>query len=223
MNDGEYDEDEYLQLSGLQHFLFCRRQWALIHIEQQWNENVLTTDGMIFHERVHDENETEKRKNILIERGMRVSSKKLGISGICDVVEFHQSETGISLPRYQGMWEVIPIEYKRGKSDIRGADAAQLCAEAMCLEEMLCCHIPSGYLFWGTTHRREAVLFDDALRKKTEEALTEMHQYYKRGYTPRTKQKKGCAHCSMKDICLPEISKIHSVRAYIDENIRNQR
>ena len=76
MNDGEYDEDEYLQLSGLQHFLFCRRQWALIHIEQQWNENVLTTDGMIFHERVHDENETEKRKNILIERGMRVSSKE---------------------------------------------------------------------------------------------------------------------------------------------------
>ena len=116
---------------------------------------------------------------------------------------------------------MIPIEYKRGKSDIQGADAAQLCAEAMCLEEMLCCHISSGYLFWGTTHRRENVTFDDALRNRIQESLLEMHQYYKRGYTPKTKPKKGCAHCSLKNICLPEISKVRSVKTYIDESIGN--
>lgn len=120
----EYEEEQFLMLSGLQHFLFCRRQWALIHIEQQWTDNELTTDGEIFHSRVHDEDAVELRNDVLTVRGMRVSSRRLGISGACDVVEFIRSENGISLRNYKGSWMPVPIEYKRGKYDIQGADAA---------------------------------------------------------------------------------------------------
>lgn len=219
MPDDEYAEEDYLMLSGIQHFLFCRRQWALIHIEQQWSENVLTTDGQIFHKRVHDEHATELRNGILTVRGMRVASRKLGISGTCDAVEFRRSSDGITLPRHEGKWEVCPIEYKRGRYDINEADAAQLCAEAMCLEEMLCCTIAKGYLFWGETHRRKEVLLDQSLRKTVKAAFSEMHGYFQRGYTPKAKPKKGCAKCSLKEICLPEITKVRSVKSYIHESI----
>lgn len=114
----EYREEDYLQLSGIQHFLYCRRQWALIHIEQQWSENGLTTDGKLFHQRVHDENAIELRGDTLSVRGMRISSCHLGITGCCDLVEFHRvKEKGISLQGYLGQWSVTPIEYKRGKFD----------------------------------------------------------------------------------------------------------
>lgn len=214
-----YSEKDYLQLSGIQHFVFCRRQWALIHIEQQWSENVLTTDGQIFHERVHDEQATELRNGVLTVRGMRVSSRTLGISGACDAVEFRQSSDGISLYKRKGKWDVYPVEYKRGRYDFNKADASQLCAEAMCLEEMLCCHISKGYLFWGETHRRKEIVLDSDLRAAVTDAFSEMHEYYKRGYTPKAKPKKGCARCSLKDICLPEMTKVRSVRSYIRESL----
>ena len=118
MADDEYDEEEYLQLSGIQHFLYCRRQWALIHIEQQWCENGLTTDGMLFHSRVHNEQEREMRNGRLTIRGLRVSSRQLGISGICDAVEFSKADNGITINGYDGKWEVLPIEYKRSQKDI---------------------------------------------------------------------------------------------------------
>lgn len=219
MEDEGYSDEELLQLSGLQHFLFCRRQWALIHIEQQWKENGLTTDGMLFHSRVHDENSREMRNGVLTVRGLRIKSRKLGISGICDVVEFRQNKQGVSLNGYDGHWTVVPIEYKRGRQDIAEADAAQLCAEAMCLEEMLCCDIPTGYLFFGAAHRRHPVELNETLRETVRKSFSEMHEYYKRGYTPRVKQRKGCARCSLKDLCLPEITKIRSVRTYIRESL----
>lgn len=222
MNESEYSEEEYLQLSGLQHFLFCRRQWALIHIEKQWKENVLTTDGMLFHSRVHDENDTELRGDVLTIRGLWIKSRKLGVSGQCDAVEFHRAENGIHLSGYDGTWTVIPIEYKRGRRDFRESDAAQLCAEAMCLEEMLCCHINNGYLFWGEKHRRELVLFSDTLREKVIQSFRKMHQNYERGYTPKVKIQKGCNSCSLKDLCLPELNKIHSVQSYIDERLKTE-
>lgn len=211
----EYEEEQFLMLSGLQHFLFCRRQWALIHIEQQWTDNELTTDGEIFHSRVHDEDAVELRNDVLTVRGMRVSSRKLGVSGACDVVEFIRSENGISLRNYKGSWMPVPIEYKRGKYDIEGADAAQLCAEAMCLEEMLCCSIEYGYLFWGAKHRREKIVFSADLRNIVDEAFQEMHQEYTRGYTPKVKLHKKCGNCSLKEICLPEMTKLQSVSSYI--------
>ncbi len=212
-------EEDYLMLSGLQHFLFCRRQWALIHVEQVWSENELTVDGRLFHERVHSECAVEKRGPVIIVRNLRVKSRELGISGICDVVEFHQASDGITLDKIEGSWNVVPIEYKRGSKDFQEADAAQLCAEAICLEEMLCCNIEYGYLFWGETHRREKIELGPELRKKVQTSLEEMHQYMKRGYTPKVKRKKGCGKCSLKNLCLPEMTKVQSVKSYIQDHM----
>lgn len=136
-----YPEDDWLALSGLQHFSFCRRQWALIHIEQQWQENYLTTAGHLEHERAHDYEQSESRGDTLIMRDLRVFSRHLGITGACDVVEFHQSDDGVPLRGRNGLWSAYPIEYKHGQSKTVDADRLQLCAEAMCLEEMLSCEI----------------------------------------------------------------------------------
>lgn len=217
----EYTEDNYLLLSGIQHFLFCRRQWALIHIEHQWVDNGLTTDGELFHSRVHDENASEVREGVLIVRGMHVSSREMGITGACDLVEFHPSGDGIQLNGHSGLWQPLPIEYKRGRKDFSDADAAQLCAEAMCLEEMLCCEIPEGILFWGEKHRREPIRLTDDLRRTVKDVFLEMHQDYDRGYTPRVREHKGCASCSLKQICLPELSKIPTVHTYIDKRLQD--
>lgn len=218
----EYREEDYLQLSGIQHFLFCRRQWALIHIEQQWMENGLTTDGKLFHSRVHDENSVELRGDILSVRGLRISSRSLGISGSCDLVEFHRvKENGITLRDYKGLWSVTPVEYKRGKVDFSDADAAQLCAEALCLEEMLCCEISYGVLFWGEKHRRERVELNDSLRDKTRNAVQAMHQYYARGYTPKADRRPGCDKCSLVNICLPELNETRSVSDYIHDKLED--
>ena len=149
-----YAEEDYLQLSGLQHFAFCRRQWALIHVEQQWQENLRTVEGDLFHRRAHDEQLRERRGDTLILRGLSVASPTLGISGKCDVVEFHADPSGISLCGEEGLWVPFPVEYKRGAPKAHQADELQLCAQAMCLEEMLCCTIQAGALFYGETRRR---------------------------------------------------------------------
>lgn len=149
-----YPEESFLRLSGLQHFKFCRRQWALIHIENQWAENYRTTDGAILHERAHDKDLTECRGDLLITRDMRIFSKNLGVSGACDVVEFHSGSTGIPLDGRCGLWQPYPVEYKRGRPKQDTADALQLCGQAMCLEEMLCCEIPVGALYYGETRHR---------------------------------------------------------------------
>ena len=141
-------DKDYLQISGLQHFTFCRRQWALIYVENQWQENLRTIEGNIVHEKCHDENFTEKRGDLLVCRGMRIFSEKLGVSGQCDVVEFTADENGARLYGREGLWRPCPVEYKRGKSKPDDADILQLCAQAMCLEEMLCCDVPQGYLFY---------------------------------------------------------------------------
>jgi len=129
-----FDEEEYLQLSGLQHFAFCRRQWALIHIEDQWAENFRTVDGHIMHEHVHDQGSRESRGDRLIVRGLSVHSAQLGISGQCDAVEFHRNPDGVALRGREGLWLPYPVEYKRGKPKEHSADELQLCAQAMCLE-----------------------------------------------------------------------------------------
>ena len=161
-----YNEEDFLQLSGLQHFKFCRRQWALIHLENQWVENGRTMDGQLLHERAHDGSLREKRGDLLITRDMRVFSAKLGCSGACDVVEFHRSETGIPLQGQEGLYQPFPVEYKRGKKRGDTANALQLCGQAMCLEEMLCCDIPQGALYHGETKRREVVDLTPALRQE---------------------------------------------------------
>jgi CRISPR-associated exonuclease Cas4 len=208
-------EEEYLSLSGLQHFVYCRRQWALIHIEQQWKENLRTVEGELFHHRAHDEQVKERRGNILTLRGLSVFSRTLGISGKCDVVEFHTDSNGVSLYQEEGLWIPYPIEYKRGAPKTHQADELQLCAQAMCLEEMLCCAVPEGALFYGETRHRTTVCFTQELRQQVRTMIEEMHTLYRRGYTPKVKPTKGCNACSLKELCLPALTKGKTVSSYI--------
>ena len=214
-----YSDDDFLMLSGLQHFLFCRRQWALIHIENQWSENFRTTDGQIMHRRTHNEALTEKRGDTIITRGMRVFSRSMGVSGQCDVLEFHRSDEGVGISGWEGSWLPFPVEYKRGEPKEGNWDAAQLCAQAMCLEEMLCCDIKNGALFYGETKRRTPVEFSDALRAEVKAAVREMHELYSRGHTPRVKPSKACNACSLKELCLPALMKSRPTREYLEENL----
>lgn len=211
----KYSEEDYLPLSGIQHFAFCRRQWALIHIENQWVENERTVDGIIMHEKAHS-GDAESRGDVVIMRALRVFSATLGVSGECDVVEFHRNADGISLNGHDGLWQPYPVEYKLGKPKEHNADEMQLCAQAMCLEEMLCCTIPCGALFYGEPRRRTEVEFTPELRRAVEDSLNEMHDYYKRGYTPKAKPRKGCSACSLKEICLPKMVQRKSVAAYVE-------
>ena len=210
-----YREEEYLMLSGLQHFAFCRRQWALIHIEQQWSENYRTADGRVMHTKAHDGQLREKQGDVIITRAMRISSAKLGISGECDVVEFHKSPDGVYIHKLGGIYNVIPVEYKRGQPKENRCDELQLCAQAMCLEEMLCCEIPEAYLYYGKTRRRHTVILDQILRDKTASMIYEMHQLYNRQHTPKVRRTKLCNACSLKDICLPVLNKERSVAEYV--------
>ncbi len=176
-----YKEEDFLQLSGIQHFKFCRRRWALIHIEKQWAENFRTADGRIMHQNAHDKGFRESRGDVLVTRGMAVFSAVMGISGECDVLEFHREETGIPLKGREGLWQPYPVEYKRGEPNERSGDTLQLCAQAMCLEEMLCCTVPEGALYYGELRHRMDVVFTPALREQVRTLLEEMHDLYRRG------------------------------------------
>lgn len=215
-----YPEEDWLALSGIQHFSFCKRQWALIHIEQLWSENYLTTAGHLEHERAHDYAASESRGDTLIMRDLRVYSRALGITGACDVVEFHKSNDGVPLHGRDGLWLPYPIEYKHGKSKTIDADRLQLCAEAMCLEEMLACDIPEGALFYRQTKRRERVKLDEDLRNMVEADFLQMHDLFSRGWTPKVKQTRSCSSCSLRDLCLPELRKVKSAKAYIEERLK---
>jgi CRISPR-associated exonuclease Cas4 len=211
----EYREDEWLQLAGLQHFAFCRRQWALIHIEQLWAENLRTVEGDLLHRKAHDNADRESRGDVYILRGVSIQSRTLGVSGQCDVIEFHRCEYGIPLQAKEGLWKPYPVEYKRGRPKENDADRLQLCVQAMCLEEMLSCEIPQGALFYGETRRREEVDFTEELRKLVRDYLAEMHNCFKRGYTPKVKPFKGCNACSLAELCLPKMSRRQCVSEYI--------
>ena len=210
-----YSEEEYLMLSGVQHFMFCRRQWALIHIEQLWAENLRTVDGELFHSNAHDAGFTESRRDLLVTRGVHIHSARLGVSGQCDVLEFHRDSDGVPLADREGYWLPYPIEYKRGSPNAENGDALQLCGQAMCLEEMLCCAIPDGALYYGETRHRVTVPFTPELRSQTETALEEMHDLFRRGHTPAVKPKKSCNACSLKELCLPKLMETVSVRSYL--------
>lgn len=216
-----FKEEDYLQLSGLQHFAFCRRQWALIHIEQQWAENLRTADGRILHEKAHDPSQRERRGDLLVTRDVSVHSPTMGISGVCDVVEFHRGSGGVPLPGQEGLWQPYPVEYKRGSPRPDSANHLQLCAQAMCLEEMLCCDIPEGALFYGETRRRERVAFTEELRTQVRELLKEMHDLYRRSHTPKVRPGKGCGACSLRELCLPKLSRKKSVGEYLRQSMED--
>lgn len=208
-------EEILLPLSGIQHFVFCRRQWALIHLEQQWQENLRTIEGQLLHQRAHNEALRERRGDTLILWSLSVVSRTLGLSGKCDVVEFHASPQGVSLHGEEGTWLPYPVEYKRGRPKSHQGDEIQLCAQAMCLEEMLCCTIPEGALYYGEPRRRSQVAFSPDLRQAVHAAAEEMHRYYQRGHTPKARPGKSCNACSLKDLCLPQLTRRASASSYL--------
>jgi CRISPR-associated exonuclease Cas4 len=216
-----YQEDDYLLLSGIQHYAFCPRQWALIHLEAQWAENYLTAGGRILHNKAHSGSSAEKRGGLLIFRGLKVSSAKLGLSGECDIVEFYQSSAGITLSGYDDLWQPYPVEYKHGKTKLSDCDRLQLCAQAICLEEMLCIHIPSGALFYGQPRRREAVAFTPELRAKLRDMALAMHRSFNQKHTPGAVYGSHCKSCSLRVLCLPELGKVEkvSVTKYMEMHV----
>ncbi|MGN0998531.1 MAG: CRISPR-associated protein Cas4 [Faecousia sp.] len=216
-----YPEDDFLQLSGLQHFKFCRRQWALIHIEQQWAENYRTVDGALMHQNAHDPDFRESRGDRIITRGVSVFSPTLGVSGQCDVLEYHLGSMGIPIRGKEGLWQPFPVEYKRGSPREDTGDALQLCGQAMCLEEMLCCEIPKGALYYGEIRRRVPVAFTQELRGEVRQMLEQMHELYRRGHTPKVRPTKSCNACSLKELCLPRLMKSRSVADYIKNAIED--
>ena len=213
--------EDCLMISGLQHFRFCCRQWALIHLEQQWAENLRTVEGEFLHERAHNEQLQERRGDLLTVRGLRVQSLTLGLSGICDVVEFRQDARGVPLSGKEGQWLPYPVEYKRGVPKQDGCDELQLCAQAMCLEEMLCCEIPEGALYYGEPRRRLRVSLTKELREEVRSDAAQMHALYRRGHTPRVRRTKSCNACSLKELCLPGLQKSGSVRDYLRRHMED--
>lgn len=214
-----YSEEEFLALSGIQHFAFCERQWALIHIEQQWNENLLTVLGDLVHKRAHDEAVRERRGDTLIVRGLDIRSFRLGLTGKCDVVEFREDESGFPLHGEKGTWRVVPVEYKRGKKKQHDADRLQLCAQAISLEEMFCCDIKAGYLYYNETHSRERVDLDLSLREAVQEASAKMHELFLRRCTPAAAKKQVCRSCSLESLCVPQVVNKESVRVYFGRRL----
>lgn len=212
-----YEEENDLLISGLQHFEFCRRQWALIHIEQEWEENILTLEGQEVHEKVDQPFIKENRKETRIVRALPVRSSLLGISGVCDVVEFNRDPLGVELSVIGDGKKYLPypVEYKRGKPKKHAADILQLTAQAMCLEEMLGCEINDGALYYHEVRRRERIHFTPELREQVVAMTKEMHHYFKRQYTPRVKTGKHCERCSLRHICLPELLDKETPAAYI--------
>lgn len=171
------------------------------------------------HERAHDAELKERRGDLLITRDMQVFSSTLGISGACDVVEFRRSEAGVPLHGQAGLYQPFPVEYKRGSPRADTSNALQLCAQAMCLEEMLCCEIPEGALYYGEIRRRETVELTRELRQEVRDCLSEMHTLYQKGYTPKVKPTKACNACSLKELCLPKLLRGGSARAYVQTRL----
>jgi CRISPR-associated exonuclease Cas4 len=202
-----YSPEDLIQLSALQHMVFCERQCALIHIEQTWAESGRTAEGRIMHEHVRDESRAS-RGDVRIDYGVSLRSLRLGLIGKADVVEFHHQPDGSWLP--------FPVEYKRGKPKADDCDKVQLCAQAICLEEMLSVDIPAGALFYGETRHRLDVVFDVALRRETEETAGRAHALIVSGRTPSPIYEKRCESCSLMADCLPKtIQKRRSVRNYL--------
>lgn len=213
-----YTEDDMLMLSGIQHIVFCPRQWALIHIEQQWDENKLTAEGMLIHKNVDNPSYRQLNNGVATLHSVHVASATLGIYGICDAVELHpakEGDAGISHPKYKGRWTPYPVEYKHGSPKTNDCDRLQLAAQVMCLEEMYGITIPEAALFYFKTRRREIVKIDDELKKSVVHYVRQMHDLFDKGAVPPPVKKPCCNKCSLVNICLPEISKLSSVSSYI--------
>ncbi|MEG6511363.1 CRISPR-associated protein Cas4 [Desulforamulus ruminis] len=215
------DEDSYLMLSGIQHFFFCKRQWGLIHLEQAWAENVRTVEGRHMHERVDDPFNMEKRGDLIIARSMALSSKTLGLYGVADVVEFRLCEeqttaNGVSIPGRAGRWLPRPVEYKRGKPKKDERDIVQLCAQALCLEEMFGACVAEGDMYYGEIRRRQSISFTKQLREQVRQLALAMHDLFVKGITPPAEKSAKCRQCSLMELCMPKLAqKSRRVDVYV--------
>ncbi len=210
---------DYLPLSGIQHYAYCPRQWALIHIEQQWEENLLTFKGRQFHEKTNQPFIVEKRKGRIIARAVPIISHSLGLYGIADVVEFEKAKSGVTIDARPGQWWPTPIEYKVGKPKLDNWDKVQLCAQAICLEEMFELSLVTGYLYYGKPRRRLEVHLTGQLRKETMQTSHEMHRIFATGDTPKAEYSTFCRNCSLVRICLPTLSKKGKVANYLSHTL----
>ncbi|MBU4200915.1 MAG: CRISPR-associated protein Cas4 [Verrucomicrobia bacterium] len=219
-----YSEDELLPISALADIVFCERRAALHRLEEIWQESVSTIEGHLLHDKVHT-GEGESRGEVRIARGLRLRSLRLGLSGVADVFEFHRLEEGmegIVLPGVSGRWIPFPVEYKRGVVRHEESFECQLCAQALCLEEMLNCHIPAGALFYGLSRRRKDILLTNELRHVTEEAAVRLHQVVNAGVTPPAHYEKKCKKCSLLAQCMPQLAGKHdSVRDYLGRTLKS--
>jgi len=202
-----FNEDNCIQISGLQHLAFCKRQWALIHIDQEWEENLLTAEGRKLHERV-DEGYQEFRKGLRQYSGLYVKSLKLGLYGRTDLIEAIKTEDGsinkITMIGLEGSWSLYPVEFKRGKPKSHEADYIQLCAQALCLEEMTGTEIKSGAVFYWQIRKRFEVEFDKRLREQTVSLITLAHAFLEKGLIPPPEYAKHCRSCSLIEVCMPK-------------------
>lgn len=217
-----YNDDQMLMLSGIQHYMFCPRQWALIHIEQQWGENRLTVEGRLQHEHVDNPAYRQKNGDVITLRAVHVASHSLGLYGITDAVELLPSDSAadsITHPRYPGFWKPYLVEYKRGHHKPDERDEVQLAAQVICLEEMYGIHIPEAALFYHETRHRESVTIDESLRQLTYELSEAMHRTFESGHTPEAEVRRGCRSCSLIDICAPELTKKTSVAYYLKKTL----
>jgi len=215
-----YAEDELLPLSLIQHLLFCERRAALIQIEGIWQDNLFTVEGTHLHQKVDDDLPVESRGDLRITRGLLLHSRELGLSGKADVVEFcriadvggaQYSSSGalaaaIPLSGSSGLWRPYPVDYKRGRLRHEEGFEAQLCAQALCLEEMLRVAVPEGAIYYGKPRRRLVVVFDDSLRTKTREAARRLHELVSSGRTPQARYEKKCESCSLLSVCMPKVT-----------------
>ncbi|WP_145407243.1 CRISPR-associated protein Cas4 [Paenibacillus xylanexedens] len=215
----DYNEEDYLLLSGIQHFNFCRRQWALIHIEQQWEDNVRTIEGDHLHRKADEPLIREKRGDKLVVRALPVQSRMLGITGICDVVEFILDPNGVPLAGEEGTYLPYPVEYKRGKPKRNDSDHSQLVAQVMCLEEMLMCELHTAFFYYDEIKHRVEVVITEADRERVRESVKEMRHYYERNHTPKAKAGPHCKSCSLIHICVPDILSKRSVSSYIESRL----
>lgn len=216
-----YSDDELLMLSGIQHFKFCPRQWALIYLEQQWDDNRLTIEGQQLHRNVDQPQSAQLRDGVLTLHSVAVASYALGLSGIADQLELtptNDPANAIKLHRYPGQWNITPIEFKHGRPKADASDDLQLCAQAICLEEMYRINIPTGEIYYGQKHRRITIEFTPDLRNEATQLALQMHTHAIEGKTPPARYQPKCRSCSIKNLCMAEdLQKATTVKHYLKQ------
>ena len=217
-----YNDEDMLMLSGIQHYMFCPRQWALIHIGQHWEENRLTAEGRLLHKNVDNPCYRQKNGDVVTLRSVPISSKSLGLYGYSDAIELILSEYNtdcIAHPKYPGYWRPYPVEYKRGHAKPDARDKVQLAAQVICLEEQYGIRIGEAFLFYAETNRRESVSIDFDLRNQTQQCADEMHKVFNSGVIPKAEKKHSCTNCSLFDVCIPEMESRPKVNYYLKKQL----